>query len=1412
MNFALVRLLEVTRHGLKPYLSLVIAASCCGAVLASSDWPTYLQNSGRNAYVSATLQPCDIEQLWELSSPSAPRPAWYGPAKWDAYSNLKGLHSMRNYDPVFHVTGAGDHIFYGSSLEHCVRCLDAKSGEVVWTTYVNGPVRVTPTYHDNKLYFGSDDGYAYCVSASTGEIEWKFSPSQPGRLIVNDGNYIPLWPIRSGVAIKDNTAYFAASLLPWHPSYLCAVDTKTGRPRGKGRYVREHKQLTLDGPLALSQGAIVAPQGRVSPILFSRQKGDALGALEGGGGAFVVVSGEEVLHGPGNKEGWITRSSVRSRDHLATHKNARGVVVVDDNSYLMTDKAVVALQEGGKSKVWQTPCDDPLSLIGVGDCLFIGGVDYVEAINRKTGEKFWRAEVDGRSFGLAYSNEKLLVSTDIGSVYAFAMQKDRPHASASQNSTADAAVSEPPQPLVKLQDVKDESLVGRWVFQTPHATEDSVSDLAGDQAASVSGDVSFARVGGLQAMELGDNAQVVVASDHTKANLPSRAMSVEVWARVDQPQQWGGLFGAVQDNGSDEHGWVLGYLGSRFAFGLSAEGGSSGLTYLQPAESFEMGSWHHLVGVYDGQEMRLYVDGKLAGKSTAQKGDISYPGKTPFVIGAYRDSNENFPLSGGVHEVRLYDKPLPENEVVANYEALASHFPEPKPATSVAAESTFRVAVGPWLSYENASEATVRWETSEPMPSQLVLIDGQNRRMLGSEAKTKQHEVRLTGLGHNRVYQYEIQAKTPGGTQSTKPYECDTFFNYAKLWSPAQAEGRARGAKSASAAKDVLQQTGVTQGLCIDLDMQSGDLARQLVAQSHLRVVGLVDDAKRAASLRAALSAEGLYGARIAILCFEDGYPDEIGLTSSSANLVVSEGSLERGASKSQHVGQMRKLLAPRGKGVLFASGDNGAEALERKLRTQLRKARIRPASYEISSAKTASESPDGARWAIITAPAPEGAGDWSHAYGRADNSAFGGESLGSAKTNKDLAVQWLGRPGPRYQTDRSGRKPPPLSTAGRIYMQGMYRIVSVDAHNGSVLWSLETPHFERQNIPRDCSNWCADEEYLYTAIRGHCWKINAQTGQPEQFIPVAISGLDHKDFEWGYIASSGDAVIGSAVKSGSSALNYWGGVGWYDGVSGDAVKKVLSDRLFAVSKSDGSHRWNYDGGLILNSTITIAGDKIWLVESRDPDSLASGTRQINSPKLLADLHLVALDGQTGQRLWSEPLNIETPDIACYLAHSDDRLVLVSSNAKKKAYFIYGIQAQDGVPVWRQTAGWGKGTNDHGTHLSRPAIVGDRLVVRPAVLSLATGKIDKEMPVSGCGTYACTTEAMFFRAWSGADFAMWSFDDGSYTKWKRLRPDCWLSTIPADGLLLAPEGGGGCSCGHWLETSMAFIPKVRWEE
>ena len=87
---------------------------------------------------------------------------------------------------------------------------------------------------------------------------------------------------------------------------------------------------------------------------------------------------------------------------------------------------------------------------------------------------------------------------------------------------------------------------------------------------------------------------------------------------------------------------------------------SSGrLTYLSGDTEFQSGTWYHVAGTYDGETLRLYVNGRLDASSSEQSGDIEYADAT-FVAGAYEDDNEFYALDGSLHELKLYDRVLSE--------------------------------------------------------------------------------------------------------------------------------------------------------------------------------------------------------------------------------------------------------------------------------------------------------------------------------------------------------------------------------------------------------------------------------------------------------------------------------------------------------------------------------------------------------------------------------------------------------------------------------------------------------------------------------------------------------------------------------------------------------------------------------
>jgi len=446
----------------------------------AADWPTYRLDNRRSGATTESL-PLPLQQAWAYSSPSRPQTAWPGPAKWDAFADLKGLKSMRNFDPVFYVTAAGDSVYFGSSVDDAAHCLDASTGKERWIFFTDGPVRLPPTYHKGRVYFGSDDGYVYCVDAKEGTLVWKYKAVENDNLVPSNNKLISLWPCRTGVLVAEGKAYFAASLVPWNESYLCAVDVQTGSDNGPGLYKSAQTGLTIQGAMLASPTRLYICQGRQSPIICDRATGRSLGSIgrSGDGGVFALLADDNTLiHGSGQSHragGELRSFDAQTKDYIATFPAATAMVATGKMAYLLTknelsgfdrlrylglnrrkneflsrrDKASKGLKalganaggaegkalseeiekiKGGLGEldsqmpscfVWTVECAYPHSLILASDVLFAGGDDSVAAFSIRNGKRLWKAAVNGKAHGLAVANGCLLVSTDAGQIHCF---------------------------------------------------------------------------------------------------------------------------------------------------------------------------------------------------------------------------------------------------------------------------------------------------------------------------------------------------------------------------------------------------------------------------------------------------------------------------------------------------------------------------------------------------------------------------------------------------------------------------------------------------------------------------------------------------------------------------------------------------------------------------------------------------------------------------------------------------------------------------------------------------------------------------------------------------------------------------------------------------------------------------------
>ncbi len=431
-------------------------------------WPTYRHDIQRSGVTEELIQP-PFEQAWIYESPYPPQPAWPGPARRDGWHKVDNLKPRVIFDWAFHVVAQDHRIFFGSSVDDQVYCLDAKTGEVLWSYFTEAPIRLAPTIWDGKVYVGSDDGYIYCLNAKDGSFVWKQKPSEESDRVIGHDRMMSLWPIRSGILVEDGVAYCSAGFFPWEGVYLCAMQAEDGEIL----WNKKVDEVPPQGYMLASQTSLYLPTGSGTPAVFDRKSGDYQYSLGGSGGAFVILTEDMLVYGPG-KTGELDAFDSDSRGHLATFQGNH-MVVTAQRSYLHTDTEMraidrvkymrlirerqelgeereklvkqlreldkktqseegIALQEKIKATqnrlqdieaelpeclLWKRECRFPYSLILAGETLYAGGSNEVAGFDVETGKTIWHAEVQGRALELAAADGRLIVSTDQGKIYGF---------------------------------------------------------------------------------------------------------------------------------------------------------------------------------------------------------------------------------------------------------------------------------------------------------------------------------------------------------------------------------------------------------------------------------------------------------------------------------------------------------------------------------------------------------------------------------------------------------------------------------------------------------------------------------------------------------------------------------------------------------------------------------------------------------------------------------------------------------------------------------------------------------------------------------------------------------------------------------------------------------------------------------
>ena len=426
----------------------------------------HLCNPQRTGYSPSSMRP-PYRQVWVYTDRHKPRPAWKEPA-WEP--------QRIDFDYAYAVSIGNQLAYFASSADHTVHALEMKTGEQQWKFFTQGPVRLAPTVHDEKVYFGSDDGYVYCLDAFTGQQIWQFRPKIPDERLIGNEQMISRWPARSGVLVEDGRLYTTFGMLSPEGIFVCCLDAGAGTviwmndTSGTRYMARPHVPgmggVSPQGYLAVCGDTLVVPCGRATPALFDKRTGQILYHESEGdfaGGAWTTTfdnivftpceslikeygsslrrstpadqalpfasaslvaldskTGREVFTLQGGRKGVISDAGIMTLVGLD------GLVCVDlsDVRRSVGQESTIRHTTGhfvsaAQHQLWQRRMGVVYSLLQAGKTLIAGGRETVAFIDVRTGKQLWDGSVEGQVRDMCVKGGHLLVSTTAGKIYCY---------------------------------------------------------------------------------------------------------------------------------------------------------------------------------------------------------------------------------------------------------------------------------------------------------------------------------------------------------------------------------------------------------------------------------------------------------------------------------------------------------------------------------------------------------------------------------------------------------------------------------------------------------------------------------------------------------------------------------------------------------------------------------------------------------------------------------------------------------------------------------------------------------------------------------------------------------------------------------------------------------------------------------
>jgi outer membrane protein assembly factor BamB len=629
--------------------------------------------------------------------------------------------------------------------------------------------------------------------------------------------------------------------------------------------------------------------------------------------------------------------------------------------------------------------------------------------------------------------------------------------------------------------------------------------------------------------------------------------------------------------------------------------------------------------------------------------------------------------------------------------------------------------------------------------------------------------VRVAGLDDGRIrWSHDVEGDAIGLAAANGVLVVSTSrgvvygFGASKRSAPVASEESVAVARQgdidyAQVAREILNKSGVTTGICLDLGCGTGELALELARRSELHVVGIDPDPANVERARRMLDGAGVYGSRVSIHC---GDPRRTPYPRNVANLIVSA-----------------RILA----------GNTGVPDGAEVARLQ------RPYGGAVCLGKPG-------RLKAVRRGDLEGAGSWTHQNCDPANTICSTDSI----LRGPLEMAWY-RDGPIEIVDRHAQGPAPLCNRGYLVVEGTHGICTLDAYNGHTVWTFSIPDLlaDWDGVHHDVgvgdtgSNICLSDDAVFVRNDDKCLKIDLATGRKiAEFETPVDSSAENRN--WGYIAYADGLLFGSVLNEEHTTSPRYGNI----------RLRNESVVLFALDPGSGRLKWRHrPEHSIRNNAIAIAGGRVYLIDRpiAPADRITEPKRDGRPrPPLEPGQHpggtLMALDLRSGQILWQDNSDV----FGTQLAVSDTYgVLLMYYQAVKHSFFKLPSEIGGRMAAFNANTGkrlWDNVVN----HRTRPLINDDVIYAEGGAWALKTGEsIPWNFERSyGCGQITGSTNMFLFRSATLGYLDMTR--DAGTENFGGIRPNCWYNAIAAGGLVLVPDGLSKCACSYQMRSWLAL--------